>query len=112
MLAGQRVTVLTPIRAGTDPGGDPVWQTVEEDVDDVLVQDGAQSNASDSTRPYGVAVDRVAHMPRSWPHRSLRGCRMRIDGVEYTVLGDPVAYDGGITPTRWDLTVDLHDERG
>ena len=35
-----------------------------------------------------------------------------VDGVEYTVIGDPRPYDGGLTPTRWNLTVELADTRG
>jgi hypothetical protein len=51
-------------------------------------------------------------MPRAWPYQSLRGAKARIDGVEYTVIGDPRPYDGGLTPTRWNLTVELADTRG
>ena len=51
-------------------------------------------------------------MPRAWPYRSLRGAKARIDGVEYTVIGAPRPYTGGMTPTRWNLTVELAATRG
>lgn len=113
-MKGSTVTVITCTRIGTDPGGDPIWgDGPEERVDDVLIQSGAQANGSDSVRPDGISVDRTIHMPRAWTFHSLRGCRVRLpDGIEYSVVGDPIPYDGGLTPTRWNLTVDLHDERG
>ena len=45
-------------------------------------------------------------------YRSLRGAKAVIDGVAYTVIGDPRPYTGGMTPTRWNLTVELADTRG
>lgn len=113
MMHGTTVTIISRTQSGIDPGGDPIWTPSEEHVDDVLVQDGTQANSTASTSPDGISVDRTIHMPRSWSYRSLRGCRVRLpDGVEYTVIGDPLPYDGGLTPTRWNLTVQLHDERG
>ena len=113
MMRGSTITIITRTRTGTDLGGDPVWAETEEQVDDVLIQSGSQSAGTDSTRPYGISVERTLHMPRKWGYHSLRGCRVRLpDGIEYSVVGDPIPYDGGLTPTRWNLTVDLHDERG
>jgi hypothetical protein len=37
---------------------------------------------------------------------------VRIDGVDYPILGDPRPYDGGLTPTDWNLTVKVRDVRG
>lgn len=112
-MRGSTVTIIGRTQSGLDPGGDPIWTSTEEQVDDVLIQDGAQANSAASTRPEGISVDRTIHMPRSWPYHSLRGCRVRLpDGIEYCVVGDPIPYDGGLTPTRWNLTVGLSNERG
>ncbi|NMM96290.1 phage protein [Bifidobacterium sp. DSM 109960] len=113
MIRGMTVTIIGRTQSGLDPGGDPIWTETEERVDGVLIQDGTQANGTASTSPEGISVDRTIHMPRSWPYHSLRGSRIRLpDGVEYTVIGDPLPYDGGLAPTRWNLTVQLHDERG
>ena len=111
-LKGETVTIILREQTGTNAGADPVWETHEEQVDDVLIQDGTQADSTASNRPDGISVAKTMHMPRAWPYRSLRGAKARIDGVEYAVLGDPRPYDGGLTPTRWNLTVQLHDERG
>ena len=112
-MKGVAVTIITRTRNGTDHGGDPIWAETEERVDDVLIQNGTQTSGTDSTRPDGISAERTIHMPRSWRYHSLRGCRVRLpDGIEYCVVGDPIPYDGGLTPTRWNLTVGLSDERG
>lgn len=111
-MRGETITLITRTPDGVDEGNDPIWQTHEETVEDVLIEDGTQANATDSTRPSGASIDRTIHLPRTWPYKSLRGATVRIDGIEYTVLGDPRPYTGGLTPTRWNLTADLHDERG
>lgn len=111
-MRGETITLIHRVKAGDDPGGGIIWNTREEQVDDVLIQDGSQSNLTDGIRPDGIQVAKTIHMPRAWPYRSLRGAKARIDGVEYTVIGDPRPYTGGITPTRWNLTVELADTRG
>lgn len=111
-MKGETVTIIHHVGTGKDPSGAPVWDDVEENVDDVLVQDGSQSNLTDSAHPEGVQVARTIHLPRTWPYRSLRGAKARIDGVEYAVIGDPRPYTGGLSPTRWNLTVELSDTRG
>lgn len=111
-MRGETITLITRTPDGVDEGNDPIWRTHEETIEDVLIEDGTQANATDSTRPYGASIDRTIHLPRTWPYKSLRGATVRIDGIEYTVLGDPRPYTGGLTPTRWNLTADLHDERG
>lgn len=111
-MRGETITLIHRVKAGEDPGGGIIWNTHEEQIDDVLIQDGSQSNLTDSTRPNGIQVAKTIHMPRAWPYQSLRGAKARIDGVEYTVIGDPRPYTGGMTPTRWNLTVELADTRG
>ena len=107
-MRGETVTIITRSKAGEDPAGGTLWSTTEETVGDVLVADGSQSDSTDQTMPDGVTVARTAYMPRAWAWHSLKGCRMRLaDGAEYEVVGDPRPYDGGLTPTRWHMVVQL-----
>lgn len=93
-MRGETITLIHRVKAGEDPGGGIIWNTREEQVDDVLIQDGSQSNSTDPIRPDGIRTAKTIHMPRAWPYRSLRGAKARIDGVEYTVIGDPRPYTG------------------
>jgi hypothetical protein len=112
MLTGEQVIVTTRHEHGYDPGGDPIYEDdPPETVDDVLV-DTSTENDIEATRPDGIRIDCTLRFPRAWPYRSLRGARIRMRGNDYRVIGDPQPIYGGITPTRWNLTVQLHDERG
>lgn len=111
-MRGETVIIIHRTPAGLDPAGGTIWTASEEQVDDVLIQDGSQSNLTDGIRPHGVHVAKTLHLPRAWAYRSLRGALVRIDGADYVVIGDPRPYTGGLTPTRWNLTVDLADTRG
>lgn len=111
-MKGETVTITGRTQTGFTPAGEPDWQTITETVGDVLIQDGAQANAAESTRSDGVSVAKTCHFPRAWAYHSLRGWKVVIDGIAYPVIGDPRPYTGGLTPTRWNLTVELRDERG
>ena len=111
-MNGEQITLIRRTEAGRDLGGDIIWQQFETVVPDVLIADGSQSASTDSTRPDGVTVAKTLYFPREFVYESLQGCRVRIDGHEYTVLGDPRPYAGGLNPTRWNLKVEVMDERG
>ena len=66
-MRGETITLIHRTPAGHDPGGGIIWNTHEEQIDDVLIQDGSQSNLTDSTRPNGIQVAKTIHMPRAWP---------------------------------------------
>lgn len=111
MLHGEKITIRRPSQTETDSYGDPIVSWSEEIVDDVLIADGAQANSVAALQPTHVTVSRTLYFPRSWTYQSLKGCLIRLDDVEYTVIGDPRPYQGGVKPTKWDLVVQVTDER-
>ena len=55
-MKGETITLIHRTPAGHDPGGGIIWDTEQETVEDVLIQDGSQSNltaptASESPKP-------------------------------------------------------------
>ena len=74
-MKGETITLIHRVKAGEDPGGGIIWNISEEQVDDVLIQDGGQSNLTDGIRPDGIRTAKTIHMPRAWPYRSLRGAK-------------------------------------
>ena len=70
-MKGETITLIHRTPAGHDPGGGIIWDTEQETVEDVLIQDGSQSNLTDGIRPDGIRVAKTIHMPRAWPYRCL-----------------------------------------
>ena len=112
MLHGETITILRRVNGDPDSFGASSSTITQEHVDNVLITDGTGSNSTDSTRPDGITVAKTLYFPRSWEYKSLRGCQIRIDGQDHTVIGDPRPYKGGITPTQWNLSVPVKDTRG
>lgn len=116
-MKGETVTVLFPVFNGVDALNNPIEaEPKEEQVENVLVSPGsgasANANADSELQPYGIEVSRICYFPRSWTYKSLRGAKIRIRGREYSVLGDPEPLDGGMSPTAWNLEVDVTDKEG
>lgn len=111
-LHGESITLLSRVQDGADAFNTPVWRTESETVTDVLVAPGGQSNSSDGLRPDGVTVAFTLCFPRAWAYRSLKGASVLIDGRAYRVIGDPRPLDGGLTPTRWNMQVEVKAEEG
>lgn len=111
-MRGETVIVRRRVQNGVDEGNNPTYETVDESVDDVLIAPASTANAGDSTRPEGVNIDLTACFPRAYDGPSLRGAAVVVRGITYAVEGDPIRVDGGLTPTRWNLAVDLHRTEG
>ncbi|MFR2313488.1 MAG: hypothetical protein ACLS6O_00365 [Bifidobacterium sp.] len=111
-MRGETITLIHRVKAGEDPGGGIIWNTREEQVDDVLIQDGSQSNSTDPIRPDGIRTAKTIHMPRAWPLPE--PARGQGENRRRRIHRDrrPRPYTGGMTPTRWNLTVELADTRG
>lgn len=111
-MRGEKITITRSMSTGTDAFGMPVSVESTEIVDDVLIAPGSEQNSSDSTHPEGITVAYTLYFPRSWQFNSLRGALITIDDIDYTVIGDPRPYKGGVQPTRWNLVVQVSDRRG
>ncbi|TCD53767.1 hypothetical protein EJ419_07315 [Alloscardovia theropitheci] len=111
-MRGETVTVIYKRESTVDPFGASVYEQVFESVPNVLVAPGAQSNSTENTHPDGITVAYTLYFPRAWKFKSLRGCLIRIDDNEYTVIGDPRPYNAGLTPTAWNLVVQVADKEG
>ena len=111
-MRGETVIIKRRKQTGVDAGNNPVWEPAEESVDNVMVQSPNGSNASDSTRPDGITVDLTLQFPRTYAGGSLRGQTIAVRGIDYRVVGDPIPLDGGMTPTQWNMTVNVTRSEG
>lgn len=106
-IQGVEIQLTRREPTGTDDMNDPTFTDLEpETITNVIVADGAQSNAGEPERPQGIDVARTLYLPRAWPWRSLRGASVTIDGTSYWVLGDPHPVETNLTPTgHWPVAV-------
>lgn len=97
VLRGESLEVVRVSVSYAD--GERVESTERETVDNVLVCPGATADGAADARP---DADRVAYtlaFPKGYD-KSLRNCRVVIDGREFAVVGDPRPCRGNC-PTQW-----------
>ena len=74
-MKGETITLIHRVKAGEDPGGGIIWNISEEQVDDVLIQDGGQSNLTDGIRPTASAPRKPSTCPAHGPTGACAGPR-------------------------------------
>ncbi|MGE8691839.1 hypothetical protein [Bifidobacterium bifidum] len=113
-MRGETVTVIRRVQIGVDAGNNPVFDEVLEDVSNVLVDSPQEANTEDVNRPHGIEADLTLRFPRSYVGGPLRGCEIIVRDSErpYTVVGDPLPLDGGLTPTMWNMSVPVTRSEG
>lgn len=95
------VTVERRKNAGVDEMLIPVFETEIEQVDDCIIADGSQTNTPLDALPDAARVAKTLYVPRTYPWRSLAHCTVLVDGVRYTVVGDPEPVGVVGSPTRY-----------
>ena len=110
-MRGETVVVITRTETGRGPGNSPIWTEAEVAVGNVLVAPGARADALDSNRPSGVDVVFTLSFPKAFVG-SLRGCRVRVRGEAFDVIGDPRPYQDANTPGDWDRPVEVERRDG
>ena len=99
LIRGEPVTVLRP-RVTLGEHMDVVREWDAEEVAGVLVQPGSTAGAEEQGRPDATAARVTLHFPKGYG-TSLRGCRVRVRGEVYRVVGDPVPYEAANCPGPW-----------
>lgn len=100
-MKGRDVDVMTPVVGYVD--GDPVTEWRRERVYDVLIAPADTSDAGGADRPNGDRVALSMAFPKTF-EKSLRGCRVDVDGEQFAVQGDPRPVESNC-PTRWNRNV-------
>lgn len=125
---GATVTVYPRIWDKRDGFGNVIEAySTPADVDNVLIAPGTAQDLDD-TRPEGVRVALTLHFPKGWASAigatttttttttgpdapvTLRGAKVTLYGAyagTYRVVGDPKPYMDGLTPTQWNMPVEV-----
>ena len=105
MIRSEQVVVIRPTRMGRDSMNAPINEWHDELPVSVVVAPGTTADL-DASRPEGTSVVMTLHFPKSYTD-SLRGCRVRVRGVEYSVVGDPQPYMAENTPGPYNRPVEV-----
>jgi len=107
VITGESVVVHRDIQTGEDAHGEPIVETVTEDVENVLVAPGPRADIPDVFRPEGVTVAFNLHFPKPYD-TDLSGARISVRGQEpLDVIGSPEPYTLANTPTLWWMPVEV-----
>lgn len=85
-VVGREVAVVRPTVEYID--GERVESIERETVQNVLVSPGATADGAANARLDADSVAYTLAFPKGY-EKSLRGCRVTVDGEEYAVSGDP-----------------------
>lgn len=112
VIAGETVVVHRDIQTGEDAHGEPIVETVQESVGNVLVAPGPRADIPDVFRPDGVMVAFNLHFPKPYA-ADLTGARISVRGQDpLEVIGSPAPYTLENTPTLWWMPVEVERADG
>lgn len=108
LIKGETVVVEHKTDTGRRDGYNrPIYEWTHEEVENVLVSQGARTDIPDTARPEGVVVAWTLHFPKPYA-QSLRGARIRVrGGAPCKVIGDPQPYTDENTPGPWWMPVEV-----
>lgn len=103
-MRGERVVIERSHVVGQDAHHNAVFDTVLDELDNVLVAPQEGNELSGSTRPSGIYIRYTLYFPKTYL-KSLEGCRIRIRGEWLNVIGAPDYFDPDQCPTDWNRVV-------
>lgn len=102
-MVTETVTVITRLDTGrTDTLGEPIYDTISEDVEGVLVR-YRTADERDELRDDGIRLTVRMEFPKTYDG-DLRGAAVIVRGDELIVAGDPRHVIQSLLP--WDMHVD------
>ena len=98
------MTLWEKTQTGTDPLGAPVYATVAEQVDDVIVAPASSQEILDATNLYGKKAVYTLGIPKDDTH-DWTDRKVPIWGKDYKTFGVPLKGIDDIVPGKWNLKV-------
>lgn len=113
MITGESVIVETHTAIGHDTHNEPIYEWVQQSVENVLVAPGPRTDIPDVARPEGVVVAYNLHFPKTFDGE-LEGGRIRLrdEPEPLLVIGAPRPYTLENTPTDWWMPVEVRRADG
>jgi hypothetical protein len=110
-MRGESVDVESRVGSGLDELNNQAYTYAVTNVSDVLVSPGPRADIIESNRPDGHLVKWTLYFPKSYTSE-LEGCRVKVRGEWYRVVGSPGRYPDANTPGKWDMPVEVEVDHG
>ena len=110
-MIGETVTVYLRRDAGKDEFNGPIWETVSQRVENVLIAPGDGLDNKSSARPESTKVRYTLYFPKTFD-KSVECLQIEVRGRLLDVVGVPDHYDSINCPTQWWMVVQVGDIHG
>lgn len=106
-MKGEIVYIELVSQTGENDYGEPVSETEELAVDNVLCAPRDGGNASEDIRANGVNIKYTLYFPKTFDSSiKLDNLRIKVRGEWVKVIGAPRPFDDAACPTYWNMTVE------
>lgn len=110
-MVGETITIMYREATGVDDLNNPIYEPVEQEVDNVLVAPGASVDVPESTRPDGVTIEYTLYFPKTFSG-SLEHSQVNIRGEWLYIVGSPRPFDLVNCPTKWNMVAEVTRQDG
>lgn len=103
-LKGTTIQIAVRTQTGTDPFGAPIYETIYEDVKDVLVGTPTTDDIKASVELFGKKVEYILGIPKGDTHNWI-DADIKIWNQKYKSFGFPITGEPENIPLRWGQNV-------
>lgn len=106
MIKGQSIILYEKKQTGTDPLGDPVYEEMEEEISNVLIEPVTNDDRKQDFDLYGVTTSYRLRFPKGDSH-ILTHRKVRFYDQDWQTIGEPVQYLDELTPGDWNKYIEV-----
>ncbi len=103
-IKGTTVTIITKIQVGADEFNAPVWERVEEQVDNVLIAPSSSNEVLSANDLYGKKAVYTLAIPKDDTH-NWEDCEVVFFGRIWRTFGIPLEGIPELIPLKWNKKV-------
>lgn len=104
MIKGTTVTIVTMVQKGKDEFNAPIWEKIEEKVDNVLIAPSTSNEILSANDLYGKKAVYTLAIPKSDKH-NWEDCEVYFFGEKWRTFGIPLEGISKLIPLEWNKKV-------
>lgn len=104
MIKGTTVTIVTMVQKGKDEFNAPIWEKIEEKVDNVLIAPSTSNEILSANDLYGKKAVYTLAIPKIDKH-NWEDCEVYFFGEKWRTFGIPLEGISKLIPLEWNKKV-------